>query len=481
MAYLGNQPVVGDSANTFQLLDDIASFTLTFDATDTTIVSISGDTLTFNNHRFVNLQRVTYADGGGTAIGGLTDGTAYFIIKVDQNTIKLATSSANAAAGTAINLTSGAAGGSHTLTIAFDGINTKFKATHSNGTKSNVNRAAQISLSINGVIQQPSEGSSPTVGYSVEPDSTIVFSSAPQAGDNVFGSFIGEVAASFDIADNTVDEFTANGSSTLFTLSKSVPSSEDVLVTLDGVTQYPSTQSNTRAYTVADNSLIFTSAPANGVLIQARHIGFAGAATPPGVTAFYGRGGNVVLKSTDDVAIQNVSAGIGTFTGSITVGGDLNVSGDLTYDETVARNLNITGIATVASGIVSTGDFKIGTATTLSQDNIFTTGIVTAQSGFNVGIMSAGVTQTTGVITAINFVGTGNTVKYNASSATIDVAISGGGAVGTGTDQIFYESDQTVTQSYTISAGKNAMVAGPLAVASGQTIKIPSGSELTIV
>ena len=102
-------------------------------------------------------------------------------------------------------------------------------------------------------------------------------------------------------------------------------------------------------------------------------------------------------------------------------------------------------------------------------------------SGFNVGIMSAGVSQTTGVITAINFVGTGNTVKYNASSATIDIAISGGGAVGTGTDQIFYESDQTVTQSYSISAGKNAMAAGPLAVAANQTITIPSGSELTIV
>ncbi len=289
MAYLGNQPVVGDSANTFKLLDDIASFTLTFDATDTDVVSISGDTLTFNNHRFVNLQRVTYTDGGGTAIGGLTDETAYFIIKVDQNTIKLATSSSNAAAGTAIDLTSGAAGGSHTLNVKFDGVNTKFKATHSNGTKSNVNRAAQISLSINGVIQQPSEGSSPTVGYSVEPDSVIVFSSAPQTGDKVFGSFIGEVAASFDISDNTVDEFTANGSTTTFTLSKTVPSSEDILVTLDGVTQYPSTQSNTRSYTVLENVLTFTSAPADGVLIQARHIGFAGAATPPGVTAFYGR------------------------------------------------------------------------------------------------------------------------------------------------------------------------------------------------
>ena len=481
MPYIGNPAVVGDSTNTFKLLDDIASFTLTFDATDSTVVSISGNTLSFRNHRFVNLQRVTYADGGGTAIGGLTDGTAYFIIKVDQNTIKLATSSSNAAAGTAIDLTSGAAGGSHTLTIAFDGVNTQFKATHSSGTKAKISRAAQLSLSINGVIQQPSDTGSPTVGYGILPDSTIIFSSAPQAGDNIFGSFIGEVAASFDIADNTVDEFTANGSTTTFTLSKTIPSSEDVLVTLDGVTQYPSTQSNTRAYTVLENVLTFTSAPAAGVLIQARHIGFAGAATPPGVTAFYGRGGNVILKSTDDVAVQNISAGIGTLTGSLTVGGDLNVTGDLTYDETNARNLSITGIATISTGIVSTGDWKIGTATTLSQDNIFTTGIVTALSGFNVGIMSAGVSQTTGIITAINFIGVGNTVKYNSSSSTVDVAISGGGAVGTGTDRIFFESDQTVTQSFTISAGKNAMAAGPLAVAANQTITIPSGSELTIV
>ena len=479
MAYLGNQPVVGDSANTFKTLDDIASFTLTFDATDTDVVSISGNTLFFRNHRFVNLQRVTYADGGGTAIGGLTDGTAYFIIKVHQNNIRLATSSSNAAAGTAIDLTSGAAGTSHTLTIAFDGVNTKFKATHSNGKKANISRAAQLSLSINGVLQQPSDTASPTVGYGVDTDATIVFSSAPQNGDNIFGSFIGEVAASFDIADNTVDEFTANGSTVTFTLSKTVPSSEDVLVTLDGVTQYPSTQSNTRAYSVLENVLTFTSAPAAGVIIQARHIGFAGAATPPGVTAFYGRGGNVILKSTDDITFQNASAGIITAT-SFT-GDGTNLTGVASTDN-IRTNTNATFLQNVnVSGSTTTGSLKVGTATTLSQDNIFTTGIVTAQSGFNVGIMSAGITQTTGVITAINFVGTGNTVKYNASSATIDVAISGGGAVGTGTDQIFYESDQTVTQSYSISVGKNAMAAGPLAVASGQTITIPSGSELTIV
>ena len=53
MAYLGNAPVVGDSTNSFKLLDDFASFSLTFDATDTSVVSISGDTLSFTIHRFV--------------------------------------------------------------------------------------------------------------------------------------------------------------------------------------------------------------------------------------------------------------------------------------------------------------------------------------------------------------------------------------------------------------------------------------------
>ena len=119
----------------------------------------------------------------------------------------------------------------------------------------------------------------PNDGYSIESDSTIVFSQAPEATDKIFASFIGEVAASFDITDNTVDEFTANGSLTTFTLSKTVPSNNDLLVTLDGVTQYPNTQSATRAYSVLENVLTFTSAPAAGVIIQARHIGFAGASS----------------------------------------------------------------------------------------------------------------------------------------------------------------------------------------------------------
>ena len=35
--------------------------------------------------------------------------------------------------------------------------------------------------------------------------------------------------------------------------------------------------------------------------------------------------------------------------------------------------------------------------------------------------------------------------------------------------------------NYTVSAGKNAMTAGPVAIAANKTVTIPSGSEWSIV
>jgi hypothetical protein len=59
--------------------------------------------------------------------------------------------------------------------------------------------------------------------------------------------------------------------------------------------------------------------------------------------------------------------------------------------------------------------------------------------------------------------------------------IGGGGATGAGTDEIFWENDQNVTASYTISTNKNAMTAGPITVNSGVIVTVPSGSVWTIV
>lgn len=61
------------------------------------------------------------------------------------------------------------------------------------------------------------------------------------------------------------------------------------------------------------------------------------------------------------------------------------------------------------------------------------------------------------------------------------VGLSGGGAKGGGSDDVFYENAQNVASNYTITSGKNAMSAGPITVNTGVTVTIPTGSVWTIV
>lgn len=79
-------------------------------------VSTSNDTITITAHPYVLGCKVA-ATTTGTLPGGLS-ATNYYVIVVDANTIKLASSLANAVAGTAVDITSAAGGGTHTLTAA---------------------------------------------------------------------------------------------------------------------------------------------------------------------------------------------------------------------------------------------------------------------------------------------------------------------------------------------------------------------------
>ena len=81
-----------------------------------TSVNDVAETITYVGHRLVTGDAVVYNNGGGTSIGGLTSGNTYYVIKTNDDTIQLATSSANASSGSNINLTDGV-GASHTLTL----------------------------------------------------------------------------------------------------------------------------------------------------------------------------------------------------------------------------------------------------------------------------------------------------------------------------------------------------------------------------
>jgi hypothetical protein len=88
----------------------------TFDATSTSIVDTTAETIAIPGHGFITGDAVAY-ESSGSAIGGLTDGTTYFAIRVNENSIKLATNASNAAAGTAINLSAVGAGTADTLQL----------------------------------------------------------------------------------------------------------------------------------------------------------------------------------------------------------------------------------------------------------------------------------------------------------------------------------------------------------------------------
>ncbi len=58
---------------------------------------------------------------------------------------------------------------------------------------------------------------------------------------------------------------------------------------------------------------------------------------------------------------------------------------------------------------------------------------------------------------------------------------SAAGATGGGTDKIFWENGQTVTQDYTITNGYNAMSAGPVTINNNVAVTIGTGENWTIV
>ena len=63
----------------------------------------------------------------------------------------------------------------------------------------------------------------------------------------------------------------------------------------------------------------------------------------------------------------------------------------------------------------------------------------------------------------------------------INLTAGGGVATGGGSDQVFYLNGQTVTTSYIIPAGTNAMSAGPITINAGATVTVPANATWTVV
>lgn len=107
--------------------------------------------------------------------------------------------------------------------------------------------------------------------------------------------------------------------------------------------------------------------------------------------------------------------------------------------------------------------------------------LVSKDSGTGAAALPAGTTAQRPTTPAAGY------ARYNTTTAKFEGYTGstwsslGGGATGGGSDAIFNENSTTMTASYTLTTGKNAMTVGPLNVGSGLTLTVPSGQRLVVL
>ena len=123
-----------------------------------------------------------------------------------------------------------------------------------------------------------------------------------------------------------------------------------------------------------------------------------------GITTTFDLGVTRNFSSTGVTTLAS-SGGITTTGGDLFIGGNLNVIGDITYDEVTGRNINITGVATLGTVQISSGIITATTGVvTYFGDGSNLTGIATELVA-TIGISSGG-NQIGSGVTMIDFTGT---------------------------------------------------------------------------
>ncbi len=154
---------------------------------------------------------------------------------------------------------------------------------------------------------------------------------------------------------------------------------------------------------------------------------------------------NISVTATADQTLFTVTGGyrinqLAVFRNGVRLvdGSDFTARDGSTVTLVTAANLN----DTIEFQIFE--DFRVADAIVTAESTQTISGELNVTGGVNIGIQSGGTDIATGVITAINFIGAGNTAVYDAVSKTVDISISGSGGGGLGT-AINYADDATAT------------------------------------
>jgi len=386
----------------------------------------------------------------------------------------------------------------------------------------NVTSVGQLIVSLNGVVQKPNAGSynASNEGFYLEGNNGIKFCTAPGSGSSLFVTLIGAAVGIGTPSDNTVNEnkltsdsvseaklkvsnspvngyFLSAQSGNTGGLTWAEVNTElagDSTPQLGGNLDVQSSEINTsttngniklapngtgvveiRGNTANSSANVGTiqlncqnnshgvkiespphSANANYTLTLPTSAGSNGQALKTngsGVLSF----GNVVSNANEIISLYDQSSSpqqrlLASSEGVTVQGTSAGVSKLMFRDRTTANFLKFKPVDTLPATV----EFTLPSADGSANHYLTTNGSGVLSFG---ALNAAHLTGTLPALDGSNLTGLASTVA----------------------DNCVYENSQTISNNYTVGTNKNAMSAGPITIASGATVTVPSGSTYTIV
>ena len=225
---------------------------------------------------------------------------------------------------------------------------------------------------------------------------------------------------------------------------------------------YTATSGQT-AFTGADNNSAILDYTTGNILVQVN-----GVIQVTGVDYTASNGSLVTLTeaadSGDAVVISSFNTGTVAFGNAVEQDFKYNITGTPSVVEDSDTSGNVLAINTNGTIVTLNGlTMRPTTDYTLAADKVTFT--VPLDSGDEVMVRSYNVLTVADTVSATN----GGTFSGNITAKTIT------------TSQPFHINSQTVTEDFTLSAGNNAMAAGPITINSGKTITLQAGTRWVVV